>query len=344
MKKKLSNILPLKRFEEITSNFKKVKIGVLGDIMLDTFVWGDVKRISPEAPVPVVEIKKEDFRAGGAGNVAMNIKTLGGEVFLISCIGKDENGKILSRLLKNSGVENHLLVRENIPTITKTRVIARTQQLVRIDKEEIKHLSPSYFPHLEEVIETKIKNLGGIIISDYGKGFITPFLIEKLRKITKKEKKFLTVDPKVEHFFYYKNVTCLTPNKFEASAGIHLKEPENIFEVKNIGEKIVRKLKPENLLITLGKEGMILFDKKNKIFHIPTVAKEVFDVTGAGDTVIAVLTLSLASGGNILESSIIANYAAGIVVGKLGTSALTLEELKDSFKENFTSTYLEQIK
>jgi len=344
MKKRLSHFLPPAKFGKIVENFKKVKIGVIGDLMLDKFVWGEVKRISPEAPVPVVEVIKEDCALGGAGNVALNIKSLGGEVFLTSSVGEDENGKVIADLLKVRGIENYLFTRKDLPTITKTRVIARTQQVVRIDREKKQPFSVSHLQEMDEIMGGRLKNYNGLLISDYGKGFITPGLIKVLRNFVKKHKKILTVDPKVEHFSYYKEVTCLTPNKFEASLGIHHKEPGNTEELIKLGNGIKKKLKCENLLITLGKEGMILFDKKNRVLRIPATAREVFDVTGAGDTVTAVLTLSLGAGASILESAIISNFAAGVVVGKLGTASLTGRELKQYFNKNNAGVFLEELK
>ena len=337
--------MPPAKFEKIVENFKKVKIGVIGDLMLDKFVWGEVKRISPEAPVPVVEVIKEDCALGGAGNVALNIKSLGGEVFLVSSVGEDENGKVIADLLKTRGIENYLFTRKDLPTITKTRVIARTQQVVRIDREKKQPFSSLWLPELDNIMENRLKDYNELLISDYGKGFITPAVIKVLRNFVKKHKKILTVDPKVEHFSYYKEVTCLTPNKFEASLGIHHKEPVNTDELIKLGNDIKKKLKCENLLITLGKEGMILFNNvKNSVFRIPATAREVFDVTGAGDTVTAVLTLSLGAGASILESAIISNFAAGVVVGKLGTASLTGKELKQYFNKNNAGVFLEELK
>jgi len=309
--------------------------------MLDRFVWGEVRRISPEAPVPVVEVVREDSALGGAGNVALNISALGGRVTLTAAVGQDESGREISALLDNAGIGRSLFVRD-VPTITKTRLIARTQQLVRIDREQKKPLSRPHGEQLAGILEG-MRHFDGIIISDYGKGFITPAVIAALRAFTQKYGRILTVDPKIEHFGYYRQVTCLTPNKLEASAGLRVREPETPAELTDLGKRIMARLRCRNLLITLGKEGMLLLDGKGGISHIPTVAQEVFDVTGAGDTVIATLTLALAAGADITEASIIANFAAGIVVGKLGTAVATRDELREFYGKNAAAAFVEAI-
>jgi D-beta-D-heptose 7-phosphate kinase/D-beta-D-heptose 1-phosphate adenosyltransferase len=340
---KFSEILARPEFEKITGRFGRVKTGVVGDVMLDKFVWGEVRRISPEAPVPVVEVRKEDFVLGGAGNVAANIKSLGGKVFLVSAVGRDENGKQVAALLKERGIGNHLFVRDSIPTITKTRIIARTQQLVRIDWEQKASLPHPDAGRLRAILTGRFPDFDGLVISDYGKGFVTPALINRLGILARNQGRILTVDPKIEHFSYYRRATCITPNRLEASQGMHLKEPESHPELAALGRKIMRKLKCQNLLITLGKEGMMLFEEKGRVLHIPAVAREVFDVTGAGDTVIAALTLALAAGAGILQAAIISNFAAGVVVGKLGTATLTREELVEFYRKQSASFHVERL-
>jgi len=324
MKKKISQLLPAYRLRQIISCFPGNQIAVIGDIMLDLYVRGEVKRISPEAPVPVVEVTEEQSRLGGAGNVAANIRSLGGQALITGAIGNDESGRCLKNLISAYGLVNGCFSGRQ-PTITKTRVVARTQQLVRIDREQKQpvHLTREKQKFLLE----SLKRNQAVIISDYGKGFITPGLIELLKKYCHREKKILTVDPKIEHFSYYRQVTCLTPNKAEASAGLHTQEPEDVPGLINLGERIVKKLRCQHLLITLGRDGMLLFTGERHIWHIPAAALDVYDVTGAGDTVIATLTLALVSGANILEAAIIANLAAGIVVGRFGTATVTAKEL-----------------
>ncbi|MCX8082795.1 MAG: D-glycero-beta-D-manno-heptose-7-phosphate kinase [bacterium] len=335
----LRKVIDKDRFNEIIGRYEKTKVLVTGDLILDRFIYGNVSRISPEAPVPVVLVQREEQMLGGAGNVALNIKTLNGIPFLIASIGRDSNGKVLKDILEKNGIDVFLIERDT-PTTTKTRVIARTQQVVRIDREEIKKLMDEDILKIKKVIDEWGKNSSGVIISDYSKGFITKKLIGAFLNYTKKYNKVLTVDPKVEHFPYYKNVTCITPNKAEASEFLHTKEPEGMEGIKKIGESIKKRLGCEHLLITLGKDGMMLFEKGRKIIHIPTVAKEVFDVTGAGDTVIAVFTLSLSAGASVVESAIISNIAAGITVAKLGTASTSQKELREIFREVLEKEYV----
>ena len=334
----LKKIIDRERFNEIVGQYKKTEVVVAGDLILDRFVYGNVSRISPEAPVPVVLVQKEEQMLGGAGNVALNIKTLEGIPYLIASIGRDENGRRLKEILEEKRITFSLIERD-VPTTTKTRVIARTQQVVRIDREEVKKLTDDEVVAVEKLLEEKVPRIGGIILSDYNKGFITKKLIGVFLKIRKKCGTILTVDPKVEHFSYYKNVTCITPNRAEASEFLHRKEPETLEEVSELGKRIINRLRCEYLLITLGKDGMMLFEK-GRIVHIPTVAREVFDVTGAGDTVIAVFTLSLAAGASVVESAIISNIAAGITVAKLGTASTSQKELKDTFREILEKEYV----
>ena len=335
----LKKIIDRDRFNEIVVRYGKTKVIVAGDLILDRFVYGSVSRISPEAPVPVVLVQKEEEMLGGAGNVALNIKSLGGNPFLIASIGRDGYGKILKDVLKEKGITSFLLERDT-PTTTKTRVIARTQQVARIDREEAKKLIDDEVLIVKGILKKEVNDTRGIIISDYNKGFITRKLITTLLNLKKNYGKILTVDPKVEHFSYYKNVTCITPNRAEASEFLHKKEPETLDEIRVLGEKIMRYLKSEHLLITLGKDGMMLFERGGNIVHIPTVAKEVFDVTGAGDTVIAVFTLSLSAGASVLEAAIISNIAAGITVAKLGTASTSQKELRETFRMAMDKEYI----
>jgi len=342
-KKKISYFLNERKLKKIFQNFKRKKLLVIGDVILDKFIWGDVSRISPEAPVPVVEVEKENFASGGAGNVASNIKSLGSDVFLIGRIGNDLNGEVLKNLTRKAGVETFFIERD-IPTITKTRVIGRSQQIVRIDREDRRKLTPEEMKKIKKKIDKIIDGVDGIIVSDYGKGIITMELISYLIKLKKEKGIILCVDPKVEHFMYYKNVTCITPNKKEAAEGMKENIPSSEKELLKLGRKIKRNLNCENLIITLGKDGIILFNKENRIFHIPSVAKDVYDVTGAGDTVVASFTLSYSETKDEIISSIIANFAAGIVVGKLGTATVNSEELEEFFEKNLNSEYIEIIK
>ncbi len=307
--------------------FKDVKILVIGDVMLDVFLYGKVNRISPEAPVPVVEIIKETKMPGGAANVANNLKTLGVSVTIAGVIGDDEQGQILTDELTKSNVDCSLLLQDDRNTSVKTRIIGHHQQMVRFDKESKKKLSENQTNRFCQMLEDKINEVDGIIISDYGKGMITEKLLNQLTTLCKKHNKILTVDPKIENFYLYKEVTCLTPNNKEASeaTGINIEDEESLLKC---GNSILNDLKSESLLITLGSKGMTLFSKDEEPCHINAVAKEVFDVTGAGDTVISVLTAALCAGANLREATILSNAAAGIVVAKVGTATVTTNELK----------------
>jgi rfaE bifunctional protein kinase chain/domain len=326
--------------DKIRRNFKKInskKILVVGDIILDNFIFGEVERISPEAPVPVVEVKDEKFMLGGAGNVCLNIKNMGGDVFIISSIGKDENGNLLKRLLERENIKFFFIERK-LPTIIKTRVIAKTQQIIRIDREKIEYLNREEERRTKIFISKIIDDFDCIVVSDYGKGFIT----EKIMNFLKSFKKKIIVDPKPNHFNFYKNVFCLTPNQSEAIAGVRKLSVKNFKEIVKVGIEIIKKLKCENLIITLGKNGMLIYENKN-IYHIPSVAKEVYDVTGAGDTVCGIFSLYFSISGDLLESAIISNFAAGIVVGKLGTATTDQKEFIDFFEKNYRNILIEKI-
>ena len=315
------NKIDSERAKSIIENFDKKRIVVLGDIMLDQYIIGKVSRISPEAPVPVVEITSENYCLGGAGNVAHNLEALGAEYLLVGVIGDDNSGKKILEKLKN---KRGIFIDEKRPTIVKTRIIAHHQHVVRVDREKKLPIPEK----LEKRIINFLKNeeFDGIIISDYNKGTITRSLMENLLSFTSKNNIPVFVDPKVEHFNFYSPITLITPNHFEVE-GILNRKIYSDREIEDAGREILSKISCEYLIITRGEKGMSVFVKDNRAVHIPTVAKEVYDVTGAGDTVIATASLSLLSGADILESAILANYAAGIVVGKLGTAAVNKKEL-----------------
>ncbi|MDR1523502.1 MAG: D-glycero-beta-D-manno-heptose-7-phosphate kinase [Endomicrobium sp.] len=310
--------------------FKKQSVLVIGDIMIDKFVWGKVKRISPEAPVPVVEVTKETQVLGGAANVANNIIALGAKAYMVSTIGNDLNGKVLIELFKEKKINSDYLVYdEKRPTIVKTRIIAVSQQLVRVDKEVKGQLKRCTENKLISSIESLIPKVDAVIISDYGKGVVCQKVLKKAIALARKYKIPVTVDPKVEHFKKYKKITTMTPNEKEAIEGMNAKNIETDFEVANLGKRILKTLNSESIVITRGEKGMTLIESNNKITNIPTRAKEVYDVTGAGDTVISTMTLALGAKADLLTAAEIANFAAGIVVAKLGTATTTPEELKN---------------
>ena len=324
----------LARARKIISKFPKGKILVVGDLILDEFIWGKVNRISPEAPVPVVCVESESFMPGGAANVASNIAALGGEVYLSGVIGNDKNADILLNEMRKQRVDvGGVVIDGERPTIMKTRIIAHHQQVVRVDRERSEFMSDNIAGQILGYVRRKIDDVDAIIIEDYGKGVITARLLAKIIPMAKAHKKIIMVDPKVDHFSYYKGVTCITPNLQEAQeiSGIKIKTEADITRV---GKKIIKELNAQTVLLTLGEDGMRLFMKNGKTKHISTVAQDVFDVSGAGDTVIAAFALGLSCGAKPEDAAYIANYAAGIVVGKVGVAAITKEELTRKIRAN----------
>jgi D-beta-D-heptose 7-phosphate kinase/D-beta-D-heptose 1-phosphate adenosyltransferase len=335
------------RLKKIISDFHKAKILVVGDLLLDEFVWGEVERISPEAPVPVVWAKRRTYIPGGAANVASNISSLGAGVALIGVLGKDNNADILKAELKRRHIDTSgLFVQVDKPTTLKTRIIAGHQQAVRVDWEDRTVVPKSLGRKMEEFIIQNIKNYQAIIIEDYGKGMVTPELLKGIKPHIKKLDKIVIVDPKEEHFDYYEDLTAITPNRKEAQNAIrylkirgakllNLSDDRLIGDkqINRAGEELRRCLNLKGLLITLGEQGMRLFEKGKTAHHIPTVAQEVFDVAGAGDTVISAFTLALSCGANMVEAAHISNFAAGIVVGKLGVATTTQDELISRIKK-----------
>jgi len=314
----------------LVENFPKAKILVIGDFILDQFIWGDVSRISPEAPIPVVFVEKKTFMLGGALNVVNNIHSLGAKVYPCGVVGKDSYGQILLRELKKRKIEiGGVVIDKERPTTLKTRIIARHQQVVRVDEEKTTPLSQNDFCQFLDYIKKKIREVDLVLIEDYGKGVIVPALLEEVIKLSRLDDKMITVDPKEEHFSYYEGVSAITPNYQEALKAVQSLCPRlRKDNLEDIGKKLLQRLKCKAVLITLGEKGMCLFEK-GKISRIPTVAQDVFDVSGAGDTVIAVFSLALCAGATMQEAAHISNYAAGIVVGKVGISAVTPEELKE---------------
>ncbi len=316
------------RMNKAILNFKDVKVLVIGDLILDEFVWGDSSRISPEAPVPVVLVQAQSFMPGGAANVANNICALGAKAYLVGAIGKDERGRELENILKDKGVDIEGVISDSDrPTTLKTRVVARHQQVVRIDRETASPIKDATNREIVNYVKEKMDEVDGIIIEDYGKGVITPKLLKEIIPLAKRHNKIIIVDPKEEHFSYYKGVTAITPNRKEAEVAVGIKAKDD-GSLNKIGKRLVEKYRLKVVLVTLGEHGMRLFGRKGKITHIPTVAQEVFDVSGAGDTVIAAFTLALGAGARAIEAAHIANFAAGIVIGKVGVATVSQSELK----------------
>ncbi len=321
----------LKKYNALIDKFKGKEIIVIGDVMLDHFVKGSVSRISPEAPVPVVSVDQEDFVAGGAGNVAVNLAVLGAKPKVISVLGDDANGIILKQFLENKGADvSKMVVDETRPTTQKVRVIAERQQVVRVDRESKARINKEVSAECLANFKEALKTAKGVIMSDYGKGMLSDHNIQDIIKACRAKNIPVCVDPKIDNFLKYKNITCMTPNTKEAWEGMGFPPKKDEKSILDLGKKILKTLKADSILITRSAQGMSLFEKgKNpKITTIKATAKEVFDVTGAGDTVISVLTLALACKASLKDAAFIANEAAGLVVAKLGTATVTVDEIK----------------
>jgi len=328
-------MLTKKKLNDLRKNFRGQKIAVIGDMMLDSYFRGDVKRVSPEAPVPVVEVENEFFRFGGAANVALNILKLGGIPLPAGVIGNDNDGKIFTSLLEEANMmSDGIIVDSSRPTTAKTRVIAGNQHVVRIDKESKESISNNTEKKLLEYLASNIFSLDGIILEDYNKGVLTKSFIKNIISLANKKDMFITVDPKFNNFFEYKNVMVFKPNKKEAEdvLGIKIKNKE---DVTKAGRTMLERLNAENVLLTLGSEGIAVFEKNKTEKRLATKARKVADVSGAGDTVISTLTMALVAGADIMDASYLANYAAGIVCGEVGIVPIEIEKLIEAVgKEN----------
>jgi rfaE bifunctional protein kinase chain/domain len=323
------------KLNNLKNNFGGKKIAVVGDMMLDCYFRGDVKRVSPEAPVPVVEVENEFFRFGGAANVALNILKLGGVPFPVGAIGKDNDGKIFSSLLDEANMISEGIFEDNTrPTTAKTRVIAGKQHVVRIDKESKQNISDNTEKKLFDYLSLKISDLDGIILQDYNKGVLTQTFIKNIIELANNKSILITADPKFNNFFEYKNVTVFKPNRKEAEdiLGMKLQNSEDIIKA---GRTILERLNAQYVLLTLGAEGVVVLEKDKPEKRMPTKARKISDVSGAGDTVIATLTMALAAGADITEASYLANYAAGIVCEEVGIAPIEIEKLFETVeKEN----------
>jgi rfaE bifunctional protein kinase chain/domain len=319
------------------SRFKNVRIMVIGDLMVDEYIWGNVSRISPEAPVPVVSVTSESLRLGGAGNVAHNIHSLGGKVWVGGVVGNDEMGrKVIHDLRRmNVGTEGVIVEPERITTV-KTRIIAQHQQVVRYDREVVRPIHPENLKQILSLLEERMDELDAVLISDYGKGVVCKPLVDGVRSLALGAGKILAVDPKVKNIPLFEQATIITPNHYEAAeaAGRWIQNEEDLMAV---GRILLERLQAKSILITRGEKGMTLFQQNGEVTNIPTMAKEVFDVTGAGDTVISVLTLAMAAGASAQEAAMLSNYAAGIVVGEVGTATLKASELEDAVRNGIRS-------
>jgi len=315
------------RFEQIFSAWGGSRILVLGDVMLDEYLWGNVSRISPEAPVPVVEIIKESVKLGGAANVALNVKALGDDPILVGVIGKDRNGERVMSALNRKQLEGAGVFVDNPRmTTTKTRVIAHNQQVVRADRENTDEISDELTGRIMQFVEKKLPDVGGVIISDYGKGMITQELLTRLIRLCRQHRIFIAVDPKDTHFMNYREVSLITPNHHEAGF-VYGKRIRNDDILEEVGWGLLERLNADALLITRGEKGMSLFEADRTLTHFPTRARKVYDVTGAGDTVISAFTCAIAAKASFREATLISNHAAGLVVAEVGTAQAGKEEL-----------------
>jgi rfaE bifunctional protein kinase chain/domain len=314
--------------------FSEARLIVVGDIIMDEYIWGDVSRISPEAPVPVVDIQEETKMLGGAANVLNNIASLGGKAILCGVIGDDQTGQEIVEKMKRQGLRTDGIITESRrPTSVKTRVVAHNQQVVRFDRESRKNLEANSIKEILDFIQKMQDGYEAIVVADYGKGVISVELMEGLRDQVSRSSAILAVDPKIGNFECYQHVDVITPNHHEAGAFCRMEVVDQESLVR-AGNQMLRELDCRYVLITQGKDGMSLFENSGEISHIPTVARKVYDVTGAGDTVISAFCLGLASGLDPKTAALISNFAAGIVVSEVGTSTVKAEELKKVFNNS----------
>ena len=325
----MERILNIKRAHSIIRDFKKARVLVIGDLIVDHFIWGRVTRISPEAPVPVVDVTKETIMLGGSANVVNNVRSLGARCYVAGVVGKDSDGKTLVDMLRQSRIPTEgVIIDDGRPTTIKTRIIAHHQQVVRFDREKKEEIKKRVEEKVLNYARKAIGHADIVVISDYAKGIVTEALTSSVMEIASRAGRPVVIDPKVEHFDYYRRATLVTPNNIEAgvASGIEIEDEKTL---ETAGRALLRKLECEALLVTRGESGMSLFLPEGET-HIPTVAREVYDVSGAGDTVIGVAALSLAAGASFKEAAVLANLAAGIVVEKLGTATVTPAELMDA--------------
>lgn len=326
-KKLRGNGITRRRAREVLSLFKGKRIAVVGDLMLDEYVWGSVTRVSPEAPVPVVEVSSESVGLGGAANVAANLACLGAEPVLFGVVGDDVQGRRFVGALDEAGIDGDgIYVQRGRRTTVKTRIIAHQQQVVRVDREMKEPLRKSVERRLLAAIQQAVGGVEAIIFEDYDKGVLSPPLIRKIIDLGRKEKIIVAADPKFNHFFDYRGVSLFKPNQAETERvlGIRIETEEDLLVA---GGQLLDMLGGASVLITRGERGMMLFQPAGEAIVIPTMAREIYDVSGAGDTTMAALTLALTAGGSIEEAAAIANHAAGIEVGKIGVVPVRYQEL-----------------
>jgi len=325
--------------KDILSKFSDKKILIVGDVMLDNYIIGDVERISPEAPVQVVKVEEERFRLGGAANVANNIKSLGAIPTLVGRVGNDSAGKQILSLLDEEGIANQgVFTNDSHPTTRKSRVLARHQHLLRIDFENTNNIPHILETKIQEYIAKIMPEADGVILQDYNKGMLSKSLIQYIIKLANKHKKIIGVDPKAQNFLEYRKVTVFKPNKRETCHAVRQVSHNLNLTLHNNDEMIYAtkllqsKLACKYVVVTLGEKGAFVYQDEDNHWQIPTFSQEVYDVSGAGDTVISTLMICLASGCDIKTAAIIANHAAGVVCGKVGVATASQDEIIQSFK------------
>lgn len=332
------NKLSIARVKQLLAAAAKTRVLVVGDVMLDHFIWGSVARISPEAPVPVVDFQRESFMPGGAANVARNLAAMNLSTEIFGAVGRDSAATQLAAILKEQGIGcRGLVASASRTTSKKTRIVAHQQQVVRIDRESRENLDAPLTRQLLTLLKKEIPKADAVIVGDYGKGVVTQPLLNEIKTLCHERGVWLSLDPKPVHQLNLGGLSLITPNRKETFELANLPDDTrnaNPLADKNLmasAERLLNEIRPAVLLITLGELGMLLCQRGQKPFHIPTLAQEVFDVSGAGDTVIATFTLAIAAGASPVEAAIISNHAAGIVVGKVGTATASVEELLESF-------------
>jgi rfaE bifunctional protein kinase chain/domain len=321
-------LLPAARAAALLRSMRGQRVFVLGDVMLDEFVWGRVSRISPEAPVPVVQVTGQSFNLGGAGNVAANVRALGASAVLAGVVGQDPAGQRVREALAAAGIEPRLVeLGRKRPTTVKTRIVAHGQQVVRTDREDPADVPAGAETTLLEWLRRELSSCRALVVSDYQKGVVTAPLLRRVLPLARRHGVPVLVDPKVRHFRLYRGATVVTPNQLETeqATGLAIHGPAQLLAA---GRRVLSLLGCRAVLVTRGEHGMSLFERGKPPLHVPTAAREVFDVTGAGDTVVATMALALAAGASLPEAAVLANCAAGVVVGKVGTAQATPDEVQ----------------
>lgn len=316
--------------KDALTTFQGAKVGIIGDVMLDCYIYGSVDRVSPEAPVPIVEVTHERLALGGAANVANNVKALGGDPYFISVSGDDVTAAQIEELFNASAIKYDLVKDHTRPTTLKTRIIGQHQQIVRFDREQIHPVTDAIYVHLGNALEKCLSECDLVILSDYAKGLFNPDVLNIIKSFCNRPSHTvkILVDPKPVNIDHFQNSFLLTPNAKEAGQSVGMAPPKTKEDIVRVGRAVLEKYPAENLLITLGAQGMALFCRNGHIWHIPTMAQNVYDVTGAGDTVVGTIGLGLSGGSSLLASCVLANYAAGLVIGKLGTACVRPEEMQ----------------